>query len=60
MRNQVDRPWRTKELAEALGVHPRTVMRWLSTGEVKSTKVARSVFIPPQEVRRILHGEAPS
>ena len=60
MQEPIDRPWRTKELAEALGVHRRTVMRWLATGEVKSTKVARSVFIPADEVRRILHGEAPS
>ena len=55
----VDRPWRAKELAEVLGVHPRTIWRWMKTGDVHSVKRGGLRFIPADEVRRVL-GAAPS
>ena len=55
---RVDRPWRARELADALGVHERTAWRWLKAGEVHSVLVGGSRFIPISEVRRILGANA--
>ena len=54
MVTHVDRPWRAKELAEALGISERTVWRWMRTQELKSVRVGGMRFIPQHEVARLL------
>lgn len=47
-----------KDAAEVLGVHPRTVRRWLDTGDLGSVTVGSRRRIPRQETDRFLDTQA--
>ncbi len=51
--------YRARDLAEALGVHERTVWRWLAEGRLEPVKVGGATLIPADQVERLVPGAAP-
>ena len=51
--------YRARELAEALGVHERTVWRWIAEGRLTPVKVGGATLIPADQVAQRVHGAAP-
>lgn len=48
------RPFRTtQELAEVLGVDPKTVRRYIEAGEITATRIGRQYRIPADEFARL-------
>ena len=46
-----------RRLAEhGVNRHPRTVVRWFKDGSLAGRRVARQIYIDPQEVERIVKG----
>jgi len=51
------RPLAREELAELIGVHPKTVIRWESDGLIRTIWMGGKKRVPPSEVLRIVeHG----
>lgn len=44
----------TKQVAEKLGVHPKTVWLWIKQGQIKSVKLGRNFKISETEVQYVL------
>ncbi len=51
--------YRARELAEALGVHERTIWRWIAEGRLEPVKVGGATLIPADQVAQRVHGAAP-
>ncbi len=47
--------YRVREVAEMLGIHERTVWRWLREGRMRSVKVGGATLVPAAEVARLIH-----
>ncbi len=59
-RHQAERlAYRARELAEALGVHERTVWRWIAEGRLAPVKVGGATLIPADQVAQRVPGAAP-
>lgn len=43
--------YNTKELAEKLGIHTRTVLKLLNSGELKGKKVARKWMVTENQLK---------
>jgi excisionase family DNA binding protein len=43
-----------QELAEQLGVHRMTILKYIKLKEIKAVRYGRKWRIPPEEVRRLL------
>lgn len=41
------------DAGERLSVSPRSIWRWIASGEIKAVKLGRAVRIPVSEVERI-------
>ena len=54
------RMYRTGKIAELLGVHRVTVIRWIKQGKIKAVRIGREFRIPESEVKRLLKGKAPN
>ena len=46
--------WTPREVATLLGVHRRTVHRWIHMGELRSYRFGRQFKIPDLEVARLV------
>ncbi len=49
--------YRTGKVAEMLGVHKVTIIRWIRQGKIKAVRVGKEFRIPEDEVKRILKGK---
>ncbi len=49
--------YRVPEVAEKLGIHERTVWRWLREGRLKRVKVGGATLIPADQVERLIRSE---
>jgi len=49
--------YRTGKVAEKLGVHKVTVIRWIKQGRIKAIRVGREYRISEDEVKRLLKGK---
>ena len=45
---------RVDEVAQALGVSPRTVQGWVASGRIGASRPGRVLLIPPADVLRLL------
>ena len=48
------KPLTREQLAELVGVHPKTVIRWDSEGLIRTIWMGGKKRVPPSEVRRIV------
>lgn len=54
---QPRRAYRVSEVAEMMGVQPKTVYRWIEQGHLKATKVrGMNLMIPAAAVEKMLKG----
>ncbi|HDM88951.1 MAG TPA: IS607 family transposase [Candidatus Bathyarchaeota archaeon] len=49
--------YRTGKVAEMLGVHKVTVIRWIKQGKIKAVRIGREFRVPEDEVKRLLKGK---
>ena len=49
--------YRTGKVAEMLGVHKVTVIRWIKEGKIKAIRIGREFRVPEDEVKRLLKGK---
>lgn len=47
----------TKEAGEFLGVHPRTVWRWVDEDTLTGYRIGRVLRVRKQEIEEVLRGE---
>lgn len=43
----------TKEVAESLGVHRKTVHRWINKGWLKAVRIGRAYYITEEELYNV-------
>jgi excisionase family DNA binding protein len=62
MTTTVDRPYTTTEVATLLGVHKKTVRRWLLTGRLRGFKLPgagqQHWYVTTSEIERLRSGTA--
>ena len=46
--------YRTGKVAEMLGVHKVTVIRWIKQGKIRAVRIGKEFRIPEDEVKRLL------
>ena len=49
--------YRTGKVAEMLGVHKVTVIRWIKQGKIKAVRIGKEYRVPEDEVKRLLKGK---
>ncbi len=49
--------YRTGKVAEMLGVHKVTVIRWIKQGKIRAVRIGREFRVPEDEVKRLLKGK---
>ena len=49
--------YRTGKVAEMLGVHKVTVIRWIKQGKIKAVRIGKEYRVPGDEVKRLLKGK---
>jgi excisionase family DNA binding protein len=49
--------YRTGKVAEMLGVHKVTVIRWIKQGKIKAVRIGKEFRVPEDEVKRLLKGK---
>ena len=50
--------YRVREVAEMLGIHERTVSRWLREGRLKRVKLGGTTLVPADQVARLIRPTA--
>ena len=49
--------YRTGKVAEMLGVHKVTVIRWIKQGKIRAVRIGKEFRVPEDEVKRLLGGK---
>ena len=50
--------YRPREIARLTGLAPATIYKWIEQGDLRASRMGRSLIVPAEEVRRLLGGSA--